>query len=248
MIELAKRRLEQDSPSNRQRLDDWEEEISDQSLIEYAQNADNHHHLWDDNKVSDSTLLQIDDEQSTKDVFANHPDFDIQLSLKSEKKFASTASMKTFSLTFKSDTRIAYNKLEEKLAHVFDQAIHESRVQAGAEYTKGKIVIEAPGVEPIIVPLQPFNLLSGALVIETINGVLQSHQDLDIDSGEIDVSISTLSLPSGEVNTKYVSEDSAHLKSSVSRVVNNAVACMGQDIAISFAKASVTKNMPPKPR
>ena len=38
--------------------------------------------------------------------------------------------METFSLTLKNDTRIAYNKLEEQLARVFDQAIHESRVQA----------------------------------------------------------------------------------------------------------------------
>ena len=51
----------------RQRLDDWEEEISDQSLIEYAQNADNHQHLWDDNEVSDSSLLEIDEGPSTKD-------------------------------------------------------------------------------------------------------------------------------------------------------------------------------------
>ena len=109
--------------------------------------------------------------------------------------------MKTFSLTLKNDTRIGYNKLEVQLTRVFDQVIHESKVQAGAEYTKGKIFIDAPGVEPIIVPLQPFHLLNGTLVSETINGVLQSHQDLDIDSGEIDVSISTLSLLSSGVNT-----------------------------------------------
>ena len=75
MIELAKRSQEEETtPSKRQRLDDWAEEISDDSLLQYAQNVDDEN-LWDE-EISDTSLLQIDEQANGQTI---HTLFDLSL-------------------------------------------------------------------------------------------------------------------------------------------------------------------------
>ena len=124
---------------------------------------------------------------------------------------------------------------------MFDEVIARASNLAGPEFTKGKIIIEASELEPIIIPLKPYKELNGKLVLDTIGGVLSSHQEIQLDAGHLNVSIGTISIPSG-AGKHYTGQESAFSKHSISHILNNSVTCLAQAIAIGIAKNSIVSN------
>ena len=59
------------------------------------------------------------------------------------------------------------------------------------------MVIQHDGLhDPIIIPLQPWDLLNADVVMGTIEKVLNSNQNLSVDES-MDISIGTVDLPKG---------------------------------------------------
>jgi hypothetical protein len=152
--------------------------------------------------------------------------------------------MHTYKVHVKEKTTMSFNELNDKIEQIFDKAIDEVDEQCGSEYARGKVVIHTAGLEPIIVPLQPYKDLNGALVTETVNNVLESHQEVVLDSDDFEITISAIRLPSGSGFVPYNNPQCAYIKESVCEVTDNSVSCLSQAIAIAFAKASVVKNAP----
>jgi hypothetical protein len=89
------------------------------------------------------------------------------------------------------------------------------------------------------VTLRPYNELNGKLVLDTIDHVLSSHQQIDLEAGDFNISIGTLSIPSGAGRKKYPGPESAKTKQSMTHVTGNSVTCLAESIAVGFAKNSI---------
>ena len=95
--------------------------------------------------------------------------------------------------------------------------------------------------DPIIVPLQTWDQLDVNKVMEIIEKVLNSHQELLINESFIIV-IGTIALPKGSGGprrriTKIKSEkNSLHLKKSIVTIENDDQLCMARAIRVSWAK------------
>ena len=189
MIEIAKRRQETEEtlPWKRQRLDElWaHNKISDNSLLEYAQNAGDVQHLWNKEISDSSSLLQITEETNGQTIDAL-----FELSLKS--RFGNAASMTTYNIQLKPDMKISYYDIDKSLEAVFDKAIKHARLLNTS--ARGKVVLETwlEPLEPVIIPQQDYNKLTGRKIIDTVSHILSSHQQISLDSGDFTTAIGVL--------------------------------------------------------
>ena len=79
---------------------------------------------------------------------------------------------------------------------MFEHVLQEARGDlAGNDL--GRVVIQHDGLhDPIVVPLQPWDQLDSSKVMDTIEKVLNSHQNLAVDES-MDIAVEIVDLPKG---------------------------------------------------
>ena len=122
---------------------------------------------------------------------------------------------------------------------MFDDVLDQARCDlAGNDL--GRVVIQHDALNnPIVVPLRPWDDLNANTVMETIEKVLNSHENLSIDDS-FDITVGSIELPKGGARcriTRLEGEDnSLERKRSIVTIVNNDKLCMARAISVSWAK------------
>jgi hypothetical protein len=162
---------------------------------------------------------------------------------KSERTYAKKAAVdRTYQV--KIDEQYNGQRLQDVrqgLHQMFEDALEEARGNlAGNDF--GRVVIHHQGLhDPIIVPLQAWDQLTADKVMEIIEKVLNSNQNLSIDES-IYISIGSIELPKGSVGprrriTKLKGKNnSLKLKTSIVTIENDDQMCMARAIGVSWAK------------
>ena len=86
--------------------------------------------------------------------------------------------------------------IRDGLHQMFEHVLQESRGDL-AGHDLGRVVIQHDGLyDPIVVPLQPWDQLDSSKVMDTIEKVLNSHQNLPVDES-MDIAVGIVDLPKG---------------------------------------------------
>ena len=120
--------------------------------------------------------------------------------------------------------------------YVFDQVLNKARVDLEGN-DLGHVVIQHDGLhDPIFIPLQPWIQLDANKVMDTIEKVMNSNQNLAIDEN-MDIAVGTVDLPKGgsryriaKINGK---NNSLKLKTSIMTIENKDQLCMAKAIGVS---------------
>ena len=93
--------------------------------------------------------------------------------------------------------------------------------------------------DPIVVPLQPWDQLNADVVMETLEKVLNSNQNLAVDES-FDISVGTVDLPKGGARRRITKtkgkKNSIDLKTSIVSIRNDDQLCMARAIGVSWSK------------
>ena len=122
---------------------------------------------------------------------------------------------------------------------MFEHMLQEARGDlAGNDL--GRVVIQHDGLHgPIVVPLQPWDQLDSNKVMDTIEKVLNSHQNLAVDES-MDIAVGIVDLPKGGARkriTKIKGDNNLlQLKKSIVTIENGDQLCMARAIGVSWAK------------
>ena len=113
-------------------------------------------------------------------------------------------------------------------------------IPSSKTYYLGRVVIHHPSLnDAIVVPLQSLHQLNKDAVLQTIENVLQSHEDLSISDG-FDINIGVINVPkrSGRLRTTSLTgtNNSIRRKQSLIQIINADHLCMAGAIAMSWAK------------
>ena len=132
--------------------------------------------------------------------------------------------------------------IQKGLEQLFENVLNETGGNVACN-DLGRVIIQHQGLDnPIIVPLQRWDQLNAAKVIEAIMKVLNSHQELLIDQSFIIV-IGLIILPKGSSKrqmTKVKGKNNlVHLKRSLVTIENKDDLCMARAIGVSWAKLNI---------
>ena len=120
--------------------------------------------------------------------------------------------------------------IRDGLHQMFEHVLQEARGDlAGNDL--GRVVIRHDGLQdPIVVPLQPWDQLDFNKVMDTIEKVLNSHQNLAVDES-MDITVGIVDLPKGGARkriTKIKGDNNLlQLKKSIVTIENGDQLCMG---------------------
>ena len=133
------------------------------------------------------------------------------------------------------------SSLHNQLEDMFDDVIGQASANLnGADL--GRVIIHHPKLENnIYVPLRPLDNLSGHKVLEHLENVMSSHQDLDMnDSFHIDLGM--MELPHGGhklLITSLAGEDSSiAMKRSIIEIKNSGNHCLAAAVGVAYASAN----------
>ena len=107
----------------------------------------------------------------------------------------------------------------------------------------GRVVIHHDGLhDPIVVPLRPWDRLNVDVVMEHIEKVLNSHQELSVNDS-FDITIGAIDLPKGNGRRPITSlqgdKNSIQIKKSLVTIDNNDQLCMARAIRVGWAKLNL---------
>ena len=121
---------------------------------------------------------------------------------------------------------------------MFDDVLDQARGDlAGNDL--GRVVIQHDALNnPIVVPLRPWDDLNANTLMETIEKVLNSHENLSIDDS-FDITVGSIELPKGGARCRIKrlegTDNSLERKRSIVTKVNNDQLCMARAISVSWA-------------
>ena len=109
----------------------------------------------------------------------------------------------------------------------------------------GCVVIQHDGLQDtIVVPLQPWDQLDSNKVMDTIEKVLNSHQNLAVDES-MDIAVGIMDSPKAGAKKRITKikgdNNSLQLKKSFVTIENNNQLCMARAIGLSWAKLNLCK-------
>ena len=125
---------------------------------------------------------------------------------------------------------------------MFEDILQEARGDlAGNDL--GRVVIHHDGLhDPIVVPLRPWDRLNVDVVMEHIEKVLNSHQELSVNDS-FDITIGAIDLPKGNGRRPITSllgdKNSIQIKKSLVTIDNNDQLCMARAIGVGWAKLNL---------
>ena len=160
----------------------------------------------------------------------------------SEKRFAKKVATDT-KYRIKLNDSYWENKRLKDIHHDLDTMFEDVLDEAKKTYADndlGRVVIHHPSLnDAIVVPLQPIHQLNKDAVLQTIENVLQSHEDLSISDG-FDINIGIINVPKGSGRLRITSRTGTnnfiHRKQSLIKIINADHLCMARAIAMSWAK------------
>jgi len=129
--------------------------------------------------------------------------------------------------------------IHDDLHDMFEDVLNEAK-QGAADNDSGKVLVHHPSLnDATVVPLRPLEMLNADVVMEHIEKVLQSHENLAITDGfEVDVGIINVPKGSGWMKITDVHSDNNSIKKkkSIVQIVNEDILCMSRTIAVSCAR------------
>ena len=132
--------------------------------------------------------------------------------------------------------------IRDGLHQMFKHVLQEARGDlAGNDL--GCVVIQHDGLhDPIFVPLQPWDQLGSNKVMDTMEKVLNSHQNLAVDES-MDIAVGIVDLPKEGARKKITKikggNNSLKLKTSIVTIENGDQLCMARAIGVSWAKLNI---------
>ena len=131
------------------------------------------------------------------------------------------------------------NDIRQRRHGMFDNVLFQARGDlAGNDLVLVNIQHDALH-NPINVPLRPWDELIANMVMETLEKVLNSHENLRSDDS-FDITVGSIDLPKGGARrriTRLEGEgNSIEKKKSIVILVNNDQLCMTRAISVSWAK------------
>ena len=131
---------------------------------------------------------------------------------------------------------------------VFQEAIRETTVGTRDD-DLGRLVIQHPSLDStIVVSIRFLHQFTAESVMEVIQNVLNSNQGLVIDDSFL-VTIGIIRVfRGGAGGHTYITclngrQDSAHVKKSIIKIVNNDNMCLARSIAVSYGKVHCVSNL-----
>jgi hypothetical protein len=131
--------------------------------------------------------------------------------------------------------------LHDEVHNMMDDVLHQARGNlAGNDL--GRVVIHHEALNnPIVIPLQKWDLLDANKVMDTVQNVLNSNEDLPLDQS-FRVTVGTVNLPKGghrlRITQLHGADNSIHRKNSMVEIVNDDQMCMARAIGVCWAKAN----------
>ena len=146
----------------------------------------------------------------------------------------------TFTVKFNSNWR------GRKLLDIYNEVFNmfdDVLAQATAGYDSddiGRVVIHHDDIEPIVISLRKITELTSECIMEHVVNVLNSHQELSLDSSFM-ISIGLIALPRGGTNRRYLTklrgpDNSIAKKRSMVQIVNDDNMCLARAIAVGWAQ------------
>ena len=122
---------------------------------------------------------------------------------------------------------------------MFDDVLDQARGDLAGN-NLGRVVIQHDALSnPIVVLLRPLDDLNANTVMETIEKILNSHENLSIDDS-FDITVGSIELPKGGARCRTTRLDgegnSLERKKSIVTILNNDQLCMARSISVSWAK------------
>ena len=163
---------------------------------------------------------------------------------KGERTYAKNAAVDT-TFQVKVNDRYRGQRLRDirrGLHGMFEDILQEARGDlAGNDL--GRVVIHHDGLhDPIVVPLRPWDRLNVDVVMEHIEKVLNSHQELSVNDS-FDITIGAIDLPKGNGRRPITSlqgdKNSIQIKKSLVTIDNNDQLCMARAIGVGWAKLNL---------
>ena len=166
---------------------------------------------------------------------------------KGERTYAKNAAVDT-TFQVKVNDRYRGQRLRDirrGLHGMFEDILQEARGDlAGNDL--GRVVIHHDGLhDPIVVPLRPWDRLNVDVVMEYIEKVLNSHQELSVNDS-FDITIGTIDLPKGggkgnrrPFTSLQGDKNSIQIKTSLVTIDNNDQLCMARAIGVGWAKLNL---------
>ena len=166
---------------------------------------------------------------------------------KGERTYAKNAAVDT-TFQVKVNDRYRGQRLRDirrGLHGMFEDILQEARWEmAGNDL--GRVVIHHDGLhDPIVVPLRPWDRLNVDVMMEHIEKVLNSHQELSVNDS-FDITIGTIDLPKGggkgnrrPITSLQGDKNSIQIKTSLVTIDNNDQLCMARAIGVGWAKLNL---------
>jgi hypothetical protein len=134
--------------------------------------------------------------------------------------------------------------LHDRVHAMMDDVLRQARGNlTGSDL--GRVIVQHDRLNnPIVVGLQPWEQLNADKVMETVQNVLNSNEDLPLDES-FRVMVGSIDLPKGSAGghlkiTRLRGEDnSIHRKMSMIQIVNVDQMCMARAIGVCWASANV---------
>lgn len=163
----------------------------------------------------------------------------------SEKTFKNAVIDRHYKVQFNSDNAVQDEKLSDihnELQTMFDELLSE--VKSGLEGNDlCRIIVKHPDLtSSIVIPLQKIDELSGDKVMEYIENVLNSHENLTLQK-EMAIDIGTMELPKGggrsiPITDLFGSNNSLVRKKSIIEIANTDNLCLSRAILMGVLKTN----------
>lgn len=127
--------------------------------------------------------------------------------------------------------------IQNKLHNMFDDLLSQAR---GHDADLGRVVLSHPSLNnPIVVPLQPWEMLNADTVMGEVTKVLNSNESLPVDENLL-VTVGSIDMPKGgtklPVTSLFGPQNSIERKKSLFYVQNDNKLCMAISIGLCFLK------------
>lgn len=131
--------------------------------------------------------------------------------------------------------------LLRELEDMFDNVITEAAQGLDPFLDLGRVIIHHMGLyNPMYVPLRPLKDLTGKGVMENLQNVLKSHENLSLDNSFY-LNVGFIKVPKGGTKGKPInkvggSNDSLRIKRSCIKIQNTDELCLARSICMGFFK------------
>ena len=132
----------------------------------------------------------------------------------------------------------------EELDNMFGHILQEAR-EGRADNDLGRVIIHHDTLDnPIVVPLCPLEDLNASTIMQAIENVLNSHEELDVNDS-FDITVGVIEMPKGaggprrRITNLQGPNNSIHRKGSMVEIINKDQICMARAICVAWARQCI---------